>query len=196
MYFLRYSVVALMFEWTPCLWCCAGQPNLHSPSNIGSVKYYFFCTFWFFFTLHRYSLWIRVIMADPTLFQSTPSLRFLLSGLRISCDWSNTGLTFSSDMWVDPLLMMLCRATQSPLSLHVLVLVLSPRTPFWTHFYFFWCVTRTHFLYLFNFFVYSQSILHKYVTSLTTPFPSLIYEWTPSLCCYSGQPNIHSPSMC
>ena len=45
MYFLRYSVVALMFEWTPCLWCCAGQPNLHSPSNIGSVKYYFFCTF-------------------------------------------------------------------------------------------------------------------------------------------------------
>ena len=103
---------------------------------------------------------------------------------------------FPSDMWVDPLLMMLCRATQSPLSLHVLVLVLSPRTPFWTHFYFFWCVTRTHFLYLFNFFVYSQSILHKYVTSLTTPFPSLIYEWTPSLCCYLGQPNIHSPSMC
>ena len=139
MYFLRYSVVALMFEWTPCLWCCAGQPNLHSPSNIGSVKYYFFCTFCFFFTLHRYYLWIRVIMADPTLFQSTPSLRFLLSGLRISCDWSNTCLKFSSDMWVDPLLMMLCRATQSPLSLHVLVLVLSPRTPFWTHFYFFWC---------------------------------------------------------
>ena len=99
MYFLRYSVVALMFEWTPCLWCCAGQPNLHSPSNIGSVKYYFFCTFCFFFTLHRYYLWIRVIMADPTLFQSTPSLRFLLSGLRISCDWSNNGLT-NSFFWL------------------------------------------------------------------------------------------------
>ena len=95
MYFLRYSVVALMFEWTPCLWCYAGQPNLHSPSNIGSVKYYFFCTFCFFFTLHQYYLWIRVKMADPTLFQSTPSLKFLLSGLRISCDWSNTGLMFS-----------------------------------------------------------------------------------------------------
>ena len=49
MYFLRYSVVALMFEWTPCLWCCAGQPNLHSPSNIRSVKYYFFFYFLVFF---------------------------------------------------------------------------------------------------------------------------------------------------
>ena len=84
MYFLRYSVVALMFEWTPCLWWCAGQPNLHSPSNIGSEKYYFFCTFCFFSTLHRYYLWIRVFMADPTLFQSTPSLRFLLSGWELA----------------------------------------------------------------------------------------------------------------
>ena len=79
MYFLRYSVVALMFEWTPCLWCCAGQPNLHSPSNIGSVKYYFFLYFFSHFT--------NIICGSRS--------SWLLSGLRISCDWSNTGLTFS-----------------------------------------------------------------------------------------------------
>ena len=75
-YFLRYSVVALMFEWTPCLWCCAGQPNLHSPSNIGSVKYYFLL---YFFS--------HLLFVDPG--------HHGFHQVWISCDWSNTSLTFS-----------------------------------------------------------------------------------------------------
>ena len=26
-----------MFEWTPCVWCSTGQPNIHSPSRIRSI---------------------------------------------------------------------------------------------------------------------------------------------------------------
>ena len=113
LYFLRNSVVAtnvwvdplcdvnratqsplsLLFEWTPCLWCYAGQPNLHSPSRcwerhhlqlrpwchllqggcpqwalstpISVVEIILFLCFLVFFLLHWYYWWIRVKMADP-----------------------------------------------------------------------------------------------------------------------------------
>ena len=72
-----------------------GVLNRLSQHQYRKCEILLFLVFFFFFTLNRYNLWIRVKMADPTLFQSTPSLRFLLSGLSIICDSSSTGLTFS-----------------------------------------------------------------------------------------------------
>ena len=64
-------------------------------------------------------------------------------------------------VWVDPLSMILCRATQSPLSLHVLVVSFSSRVTLAIHFsIFFLCVIRTlsgaHFYF---FLVCSQNLI-------------------------------------
>ena len=78
-------LIHFIFEWTPCVWCSTGHPNLHSPS-------------WCWEKLFQHHLWIRVMMVDPTLFQSTPS--------NIIYEWFKVALPRCWPLWVkhrDPL---------------------------------------------------------------------------------------------